>query len=332
MRRGTDTGQEGFHGPPNGKRLDSLYFVAKGLMSLLKRTRTGLKELPSNAAWLMSRALRPLDSIEETVAGARDQGRRIEAAVIDAAPLGGDSVETRIRRAQEAAERAREAEEEAKEAAREAKASAENVRRVSDRGRTRVYEAEQQADRAVKQRVAKAEKAAEEFVRRERRAAEADAKEQRREIAEEVEKDIGEAQREAEESREVAEELVADASDKLAEAARLADEAAEAARGAAEVSQRQARELAGHAERQASEAGKKVETTEELREQLVTTAKATAHALNRDTTNGLSSYNKPELVELAAGMGIRGRSSMTKAELVSALRRATRGQAGGART
>ena len=78
-------------------------------MSLLERTRTGLKELPSNAAWLVSRALRPLDSIEETVAGARDQGRRIEAAVIDAAPLGGDSVETRIRRAQEAAERAREA-------------------------------------------------------------------------------------------------------------------------------------------------------------------------------------------------------------------------------
>lgn len=295
---------------------------------MLERTRTGLREMPSNAAWLLSRALRPLDSIEETVAGARDQGRRIEAAVIEAAPLGGDSVETRIRRAQDAAQRAREAEEEAKEAARAAKACAEEVRRISDRGRTRVREAEQQSDRAVKQRVATAEKAAEEFVKRERRAAEADAKEQRRGIADEVEKELAEIQREAEESREVAEELVADASDKLAEAARLADEAAEAARNAAEESRRQAQELAGHAERQASEAGKKVETTEELREQLVTTAKATARALNRDTTNGLSSYNKPELVELAAGMGIRGRSSMTKAQLVTTLRRASRGQGG----
>jgi hypothetical protein len=295
---------------------------------MLERTRTGLREMPSNAAWLLSRALRPLDSIEETVAGARDQGRRIEAAVIEAAPLGGDSVETRIRRAQDAAQRAREAEEEAKEAARAAKACAEEVRRISDRGRTRVREAEQQSDRAVKQRVATAEKAAEEFVKRERRAAEADAKDLRRGIADEVEKELAEIQREAEESREVAEELVADASDKLAEAARLADEAAEAARNAAEESRRQAQELAGHAERQASEAGKKVETTEELREQLVTTAKATARALNRDTTNGLSSYNKPELVELAAGMGIRGRSSMTKAQLVTTLRRASRGQGG----
>jgi hypothetical protein len=63
-----------------------------------------------------------------------------------------------------------------------------------------------------------------------------------------------------------------------------------------------------------------------LREQLVTTAKQTARALSRDTTNGLSSYNKAELVELAAGIGIRGRSTMTKDELVAALRTASRQQ------
>ena len=47
---------------------------------------------------------------ESATAGARDRGAEVRAAVVDAAPLGGDSVEVRMRRAQEAAERAREAE------------------------------------------------------------------------------------------------------------------------------------------------------------------------------------------------------------------------------
>jgi hypothetical protein len=52
-------------------------------------------------------------------AGARDRGRQVGAAVVDASPIGGDSVEIRVNRAQDAAERAREAEERALEAARE---------------------------------------------------------------------------------------------------------------------------------------------------------------------------------------------------------------------
>jgi hypothetical protein len=63
-----------------------------------------------------------------------------------------------------------------------------------------------------------------------------------------------------------------------------------------------------------------------LQGQLVTTARETAHALNRDTTNGLSSYSKAELVDLAGGFRIRGRSSMTKDELVAALTAASRKQ------
>src|SRR5215208_5876869 len=91
--------------------------VLKGLMLLLERTRTGLRELPSNAAWLLSGALKPADAIRSAAdsvpAVAVDRGRRVGAAVLDAAPVGGDSVEIRMRRAQEATERAREAEERA---------------------------------------------------------------------------------------------------------------------------------------------------------------------------------------------------------------------------
>jgi hypothetical protein len=64
-------------------------------MSLLERTRMGLREFPSNAAWLLSRALET-DAVgtaaESAAARAREGGRRISAAVIDAAPIGGDPV------------------------------------------------------------------------------------------------------------------------------------------------------------------------------------------------------------------------------------------------
>src|ERR671921_2559305 len=88
-------------------------------MSLAERTRTGLREMPSNAAWLLSRA--------------RDRRHRISAAVIDAAPVG-DSVEIRMRRAREAAERAREAEERAVEAGRGAGGRAGPARGGEERG------------------------------------------------------------------------------------------------------------------------------------------------------------------------------------------------------
>jgi colicin import membrane protein len=315
---------------PKRKGLGFSLHVAKGLMPLLDRTLTGLREMPSNALWLLSRAVSPVDAVDEVagsaVASVRDQGRKVEAAVLDAAPVRGDSVDVRIRRARDAAERAREAEDRAREAAQDAKARAERVQEISEHGRRRLEEAERQSDRDVKQRVAEAEKAAQEFVRRERQAAEAAAEEHRSEVVEEVENEIADAHREADQARQDAEELVADASDQLAEAGRLADEAAGAARATAEEAQRQAQELTHQAERQASAAEAKVRTTEELRDELVTTAKETARSLNQETTNGLGSYSKAELVDLAAGIGIRGRSTMTKKELVAALRTASRRQ------
>ena len=280
-------------------------------MLLLERTRTGLREMPSNAAWLVSRALKPADAIgsaaESAGAGARDRGRKVKAAVVDAAPIGGDSVEVRMRRAQDAGERAREAEDRAVEAARESKDLAAHVREVSERGRTRLKQVEQETSRQVKQRVAQAQRAADELVKQEREAAEADAEGKLQEVQEEIDDEIGDAQRDAEASQERAEELVEDATEMLAEARRLADEAAEAARAAAEEANRQAEQIAGEAEQQASDAEERVNVAEQLRGHAAATAKRTARELSGDLTNGgLISYNKPELVELAASIGIQG--------------------------
>ena len=60
-------------------------------MSLSERARTGLRDMPSNAAWLLSRALKPAEAVgdaaESATAGARDRGREVTAAVLDAAPV-----------------------------------------------------------------------------------------------------------------------------------------------------------------------------------------------------------------------------------------------------
>ena len=138
---------------------------------MFERTRTGVREMPSNAVWLVSRALKPADDV---ATGAREQGRKMAAVVVDAAPVG-DSIEIRARRAHDAAERARDAEERAVEAARLSKERADHARAVNERGEARIKEVERETSRELKQRVAEAEKAAQEFVKRERQDAEADA-------------------------------------------------------------------------------------------------------------------------------------------------------------
>jgi colicin import membrane protein len=298
-------------------------------MSLPEQARTGLREMPSNAAWLLSRVLRPAEAVgaaaETAAVGARDRGRRVTAAVVDAAPGGGDSVDIRMQRAQEAGERAREAEDRALDAARESKDRSQHARQVSEDGRARLREVQRETARHVKQRIAAAQKAAEESVERERRAAEADAEAQRRDAQAEVDSELEEAQRDADVSRQRAEELVEDATEKLAEAKRLADEAAEAARAAAEEANRHAQTLANEAQQQASDAEARVHETEQLRRRSQETATDTAGKLEHDSANGgLETYSKPELVKLAASIGIEKRTTMTKGELVDAIAKASR--------
>jgi chromosome segregation ATPase len=290
-------------------------------MTVFERARTGLREMPSNAAWLLSKAANPA---EGAASGVRDQGRRVTAAVVDAAPVG-DSVEIRVRRARDAAEHARDAEARAVEAAREAKGLAEIALHVSERGRARINEVERETSREVKQRVAEAERAAAELIRGEREAAEADAEDELREVEEEVEDEIAEATGEAEASQQRAEELVEDATEALAEARQLAEEAADAARAAAEDANRQAEQLRNEAEQRADETESRVKEAEQLRHGAAATAKQAARELDRETTEGgLDAYRKPELVELASTIGIEGRSSMTKDELVDAITKQAR--------
>ena len=77
---------------------------------LSEQMRTGVRELPSNAAWVVSQVVQPVERVGSaaghTTAEARTRGRRIRAAVVN----GDDPVDLQLARAREAAERAREAE------------------------------------------------------------------------------------------------------------------------------------------------------------------------------------------------------------------------------
>jgi colicin import membrane protein len=294
---------------------------------LSEQTRTGLRDMPSNAAWLLSRVLQPAEAIgtaaESAAAGSRDEGRRLSAAVTDTVPVGEDSV--RMRRARDTLERAREAEEQAVEAAREAKERSDHAQVVSERGRARVTVAERETRRRVKQRIAEAQKTAAEFVEREQEEAEADAEEQRQSVQAQVDAEIEDAQRDAEASQEKAEELIAHAGETLAEARRLANEATEAARAAAADAQHRAQQLADEAEQQASDAEARIAAAEQIRKHSEATTNETARELQRDPTNpGLELDDKQELVELATSIGIEGWTTMTKTELVEAIAKTSR--------
>ena len=152
-----------------------------------------------------------------------------------------------------------------------------------------------------------------------------DAEEQQQEVYAEVDEEIEDAQRDAEAAQQRAEELVEEATEKLAEARRLADEGAEAARAAAAEAQREAQQLASEAEQQAGDAEARIAAAEQIRDESKATAKQTARKLDSDRSNGgLQSYNKSELLELAASIGIEGRTNMSKGELVDAITKASR--------
>ena len=80
-------------------------------MSLLKQASIGLREMPSNAARLFSRAFASNDAVGSAAEGAasraREQGWRLSEAIGDAIPGGSDSIQVQMRRAQEAANDAR---------------------------------------------------------------------------------------------------------------------------------------------------------------------------------------------------------------------------------
>jgi hypothetical protein len=72
---------------------------------------SGVRDLPRNGVWLLSKALRPpVDATESTVHDASDGLRRVTMAVADKLPVATDSLGMKLKRAETAVARAKEAE------------------------------------------------------------------------------------------------------------------------------------------------------------------------------------------------------------------------------
>ncbi len=290
---------------------------------LVDQTKTAVAEFPENAGWLLRKVLTP-PPVERAMDEARGGARRLSESIADAVPFGGDSLDLRLQRAQEALEDAERAEERALQRMGEANDLTERVKTVAANGRKRLQEAKAAGDAATKRRVAEAQRRANAMVAEERAAAEADASRNLDEVAAQNEAEAEDAQRTAEDARDRAEAEMDAAREQLAQARTLADEAAEAAQSAADEAHRRARAMTEQAEAQsraaderAAEAGKaRGSVTLQTAEFVLQTEKAPA-------IGNLADKTKPELLDLAASLEVEGRSGMTKDELATAIRRAS---------
>ena len=105
---------------------------------LTKALGDGVKELPTNATWLLSKAV-PHDqgsagTRAPSATGLLDMARSAGATVMDALP-GGDSIELRLQRARAAVAEAQEAEERAVQESLEAEREAQEAEQVAERCR-----------------------------------------------------------------------------------------------------------------------------------------------------------------------------------------------------
>jgi hypothetical protein len=290
---------------------------------LVHQAKIAVTELPDNAGWLMRRFLTP-PPVERAMDDARGGARRVTESIADAVPFGGDSLDLRLKRAQEALEEAERAEARALQTSGEASELAERVKTVDAEGRRRLQEAKAAGDAETKRRVDEAQRRAAEMVAAERSAAEADARGHVDEVTSRNEAEREEAERAADDARARAEAETDAAREQLAEARTLADEAAEAARSAADEAHRRAHALAEQAEAQSRAADERAAEADRARGSVaLQTAEFVRQTEAEPATDDLSDKTKPELLDLAASLEVEGRSGMTKDELTKAVRRAS---------
>ena len=225
---------------------------------------TGVRELPANAAWLLSKVLKPavsassgasgaatsvVGSVSETVsdtassaaetAGAvtagmrrktRAAGRSVRAAVPG---LDDNSIDSLLRQADEAAEEAREKETRALALAQEAKDRADDAERTA-----------REMDEHVRQVDSDARAQAEEHLERVRLAEEAERRKALDQAEEEAAARTREKEQEAERAQERARQAIQEANRAVAEARKLAGQASKAAQQVASQATQEADRLA----------------------------------------------------------------------------------------
>lgn len=286
---------------------------------LVAKAKTGVRDLPSNAAWLVTKAV--AEPAGSAVNGVEEAAASIRRTAADVLPgTGSNGVDRRLGEARAAVEQAQLAEREAVSSAERARQLVDALEDVDRRHRERRAAAEREREDAIEKRVRDARQRADAMVAEERTAAEAEEDRRLASLDEELTEERREAENRAASAQEEARNEVLAAEQQMAAAQQLAEEAAALATEAAREAHRAAEELATHARTRADEAEHQLETARELG----ASAAATTASLERDeaveaVAAPLRERTVKQLLPIAASLGIENRSRMRHDELVRAI-------------
>jgi colicin import membrane protein len=286
---------------------------------------TGIKDLPRNGAWVLSKAVGSPTSGGSVSGSATDAARRISAAVADVLPGSHDSVEVRLKRAEAAVASAKQAEQEALAQARDADNLAEAAKYVAEQSRQRLREATREGKQEIERRTQEARRNLEQQVEQEREQASQDVAGRLEKVTSEVQAHIDESRQAAEEAAQRAKERIAEAHKQMAAARTLAAEATRAAQEAAEQAHQQARAVAEQADQNAGTADRLLADARGTENVLADeTARAVQAERQYEVPERLNEHTKAELLDIAHPLEIQGAGRMTKDQLVRSIQRASR--------
>ncbi len=293
---------------------------------LSAQTSSGIKDLPRNSAWVLSRIVGPPGSAASSASdAATNTARRVSTVLADALPGAHDSVEVRLKRAEAAVAKAKRAEQDALAEARNADNLAEAAKAIAEQGRQRVREASQEGKQEIDRRVNEARRNLEYQVEQAREQAGRDVADQLEAIKAEVQARTQTSRQDAEEAAKRAHERIAQAHEQMAAARTLAAEATKAAEDAADQAHRQATAVAEQAQVDAGTADRALDDARSTENVLATeTARAVAAEREFDVPQRLTEHTKAELLELAHPLQIHGAARMTKDQLVRSIQRTSR--------
>ena len=293
-------------------------------MNPVRWAASGIKELPSNAAWLASRALRSAGSLStDSETGESPMRKIVDRA---AAPLAhGSSIEVRLRRAEAAVASAKDAEQRALAEAQAASDRAAAARANHDDNEQRLRDARRAGREEVGRRTRDARERLAQLVDNEQDQAEREVGDRLDQLTADLQRESERVRNEAAVSADRARESIDAAHRQMIEARRLADEATTAAQEASAQAHAQARAVAEEAEDRTGPTDAAVTRAAKTTSAVAATAARAATAESkREIPGRLADQTKDELLQLATPLGVNGARKMTKDQLVRAIRSAAR--------
>lgn len=220
----------------------------KPVQWVTRTAATGLRDLPSNTAWLASRTLAAPSAVARAATtGITANVRRMAEAAADHLPGARDTVEARLRQAQAAVASARQAESDALATAQHVKELAEGAKQSADEGQARVRQALQDAHQEVDRRMRAARVRFAQLLDRERQKAGRETAAVVQRVTAQVRSTVDKSRGVAQAAAELAQEQIHNAAQQMAAARSLAAQAAAAAERLANEAREQARTMTGHA-------------------------------------------------------------------------------------